>query len=55
MMKENEHVAETQDWTRGFQIFNRLTLSQLSYFGWFVVNFEDENAPFIETANPNKR
>ena len=37
-MKENEHVAGTRDWTRDIQIFN-LTLSQLSYFGWFVVNF----------------
>ena len=31
-MKENEHVAETRDWTRDIQIFS-LTLSQLSYFG----------------------
>ena len=37
-MKENEHVAETRDWTRDIQIFS-LTLSQLSYFGLFVVNF----------------
>ena len=54
MMKENEHVAKTQDGTRGLQIFS-LTLSQLSYFGWFEVNFQDENAPFRETTNPNKR
>ena len=41
-MKENEHVAEIRDWTRDLQIFN-LTLSQLSYFGWFVVNVQAEN------------
>ena len=40
-MKENEHVAETRDWTRDIQIFS-LTLSQLSYFGLFVVNFHVE-------------
>ena len=37
-MKENEHVTETWGWTRDIQIFS-LTLSQLSYFGLFVVNF----------------
>ena len=36
-MKENEHVAETRDWTRDIQIFS-LTLSQLSYFGyWWLI------------------
>ena len=37
-MKENEHVAETRDWTRDIQIFS-LTLSQLSYFGLFLFSF----------------
>ena len=53
-MKENEHVAETRDWTRDLQIFS-LTLSQLSYFGLFVVNVQAENVPFRETTNPYKK
>ena len=40
-MKENEDVAETRDWTRDIQIFSP-TLSQLSYFGLFVINFHAE-------------
>ena len=53
-MKENEHVAETRDWSRDIQIFS-LTLSQLSYFGLFVANFHVEIAPFKENANTNKK
>ena len=53
-MKENEHVAETRDWTRGIQIFS-LTLSQLSYFGLFVVNFHVEISLFKENANTKKK
>ena len=53
-MKENEHVAETRDWTRDIEIFSP-TLSQLSYFGWFVVNFHVEIGPFTENANTNKK
>ena len=53
-MKENEHVAETRDWTRDIQIFS-LTLSQLSYFGLFKVNFHVEIALFTENANINKK
>ena len=52
-MKENEHDAETRDWTRDIQIFSQ-TLSQLSYFGLFVVNFHVEIALFIENANTKK-
>ena len=51
-MKENEHVAETRDLTRDIQVFS-LTLSQLSYFGLFVVNFHVEIALFAENANTN--
>ena len=53
MMKENEHVAETRDWTRDLQIFS-LTLSQLSYFGLFGVNVQGENVPFNQTTNRKK-
>ena len=53
-MKENEHVVETRDWTRDIQIFS-LTLSQLSYFGLFVVNFHVEIALFTENANTKKK
>ena len=53
-MKENEHVAETRDWTRDIQIFS-LTVSQLSYFGLFVVNFHVEIALFTENANTKKK
>ena len=53
-MKENEHVAETRDWTRDIQIFS-LTLSQLSYFGLLVVNFHVEIALFAENANTKKK
>ena len=53
-MKENEHVAETRDWTRDIQIFS-LTPSQLSYFCLFVVNFHVEIALFTENANINKK
>ena len=53
-MKENEHVAETRDWTRDIQIFS-LTLSQLRYFGLFVVNFQVEIALFTENANTKKK
>ena len=53
-MKENEHVAETRDWTRDIQIFS-LTLSQLSYFGLFVVNCHVEIALFKENANTKKK
>ena len=53
-MKENEHVAETRDWTRDIQIFS-LTLSQLSYFRIFVVNFHVEIALFTENANAKKK
>ena len=53
-MKENEHVAETRDWTRDIQIFS-LTFSQLSYFGLFVVNFHVEIALFTENANTKKK
>ena len=53
-MKENEHVAETRDWTRDIQIFS-LTLSQLSYFGLFVVKLHVEIALFTENANTKKK
>ena len=53
-MKENEHVAETRDWTRDIQIFS-LTLSQLSYIGLLVVNFHVEIALFTENAKNNKK
>ena len=53
-MKENEHVAETRDWTRDIQIFS-LTLFQLSYFGLLVVNFRVEIALFKENANTKKK
>ena len=53
-MKENEHVAETRDWTRDVQIFS-LTLSQLSYFGLLVVNFHVEIALFTENAKNYKK
>ena len=55
-MKENEHVAETRDpdWTRDIQILS-LTLSRLSYFGLFVVNFHVEIALFTENANTKKK
>ena len=53
-MKENEHVAETRDWTRDIEIFS-LTLSQLSYFGWFVFSVHAEIALFKENANTNKK
>ena len=53
-MKENEHVVETRDWTKDIQIFS-LTLSQLSYFGLFVVNFLVEIALFTENANTKKK
>ena len=52
-MKENEHVAETRDWTMDIKIFS-LTLSQLSYFGLFVVNFHVEIALFIKTQTLRK-
>ena len=53
-MKENEHVAETRDWTREIQIFS-VTLSQLSYFGLFVVNFHVEIGLFTENGNTKKK
>ena len=53
-MKENEYVAKTRDWTRDIQIFS-LTLSQLSYFGWLVVDVHTEIEPFTENTNPNKK
>ena len=53
-MTENEHVGETRDWTKDIQIFC-LTLSQLSYFGLFIVNFNVEISPFTENANTKKK
>ena len=53
-MKEKEHVAETRDSTRDIQIFS-LTLSQLSYFGLFAVNFHVEIALFTENGNTKKK
>ena len=53
-MKENEHVAETRDWTRDIQIFS-LTLSQLSYFRLFMVNVHVEISLFTENVNTNKK
>ena len=53
-MKENEYVAETRGWTRDIQIFS-LTLSQLSYFGWLVVDVHTEIDPFTENTNPKKK
>ena len=53
-MKENEHVAETRDWTREIQIFS-VTLSQLSYFGLFVVNFHVEIGLFTENGKSKKK
>ena len=53
-MKENEHVAETRDWTRDIEIFS-LTLCQLSYFGLLVVNFHVEISLFTENANTKKK
>ena len=53
-MKENEHVAETRDWTRDIQFFS-LTLSKLSYFGLLVVNFHVEIALFTENTNTKKK
>ena len=53
-MKENEHVADTRDWTRDIEIFS-LTLSQLSYFGLFVVYFQVEIALFTENTNTKKK
>ena len=53
-MKENEHVAETRDWTRDIEIFS-LTLSELSYFGLLVVNFHVEIALSTENENTKKK
>ena len=53
-MKESEYDAETRDWTRDIQIFS-LTLSQLSYFGWRVVDVHTEIEAFTENTNPNKK
>ena len=53
-MKENEHVAETRNWTRDIEIFS-LTLSKLSYFGCLVVNFHVEIALFTENTNTKKK
>ena len=53
-MKENVYVSETWDWTRHIQIFS-LTLSQLSYFGWLVVDVHTKIEPFTENTNPNKK
>ena len=53
-MKENEQVSETRDWTMDIKIFS-LTLSQLSYFGLFVVNLHVEIALFKENANTKKK
>ena len=53
-MKENEHVAETRNWTRDIEIFS-LTLSKLSYFGLLVVNFHVEIALFTENTNTKKK
>ena len=53
-MKENEHVAETRDWTRDIQI-RSLTLSQVSYFGLLMVNFHVEIALFTENTNTKKK
>ena len=53
-MKENEHVAETRDWTRDIENFS-LTLCQLSYFGLLVVNFHVEIALFTENTNTKKK
>ena len=52
-MKENEHVAETRDWTRDIQIFS-LTLSQLSYLGWFVFSFTLKFRPLQKTQTLTK-
>ena len=53
-MKENEHVAETRDWTRDIEILS-LTLSELSYFGLLVVNFHVEIALSTENENTKKK
>ena len=53
-MKANECIAETRHWTRDIQIFS-LTLSQLSYFVWLVVDVHTEVEPFTEKQNPNKK
>ena len=53
-MKENEHVAETRDWTRDIQIFS-LTLSQPSYFALLMVNFHVVIALFTENGNTKKK
>ena len=53
-MKENEHVAETRNWTRDIEIFS-LTLSKLSYFGLLVVNFHVEIALFTKNTNTKKK